>query len=106
MREFPHRREVNIYCSVIDIEIQPERFEQAKAQANAMIPEYQELGYKQHILVDKGNDSFTVIAIYLSQAKQEEATPKAQELLGRLAEMMKTPPERKGAENILNKVYG
>ena len=95
-----------MYCSVIDIEIQPGRFEQAKAQANAMIPEYHELGCKQFILVDKGNDSFTVIAIYESQAKQAEATPKAQELLGRLAEMMKTPPERKGAEIIINQVYG
>ena len=71
-----------------------------------MIPGYQELGCKQHIFVEKGNDSFTVIAIYESQAKQEEATPKAQKFLGRLAEMMKAPPERKGAENILNKVYG
>ena len=84
----------------------PENLEQAKAQATAMLPEYQKLGCKQFILVDRGNDSFTVIAIYESQAKQEEATPKAQELLGTLAEMMKTPPERKGAEIIINEVYG
>ena len=106
MSEFPRIKEVKMYCSVIDIEIQPGKFEQAKAQATAMLPEYQKLGCKQFILVDRGNDSFTVIAIYESQAKQEEATPKAQELLGTLAEMMKTPPERKGAEIIINEVYG
>ena len=94
-----------MYCSVIDIEIKPGKFEQAKELANAMLPEYRELGCKQFIIVDKGNDAFTVIAMYENQAKQEEATPKAQELLGRLAEMMKTPPERRGAEIIINQVY-
>ena len=40
-----------------------------------------------------------VIAIYENEATQKEVPPKAQELLRRLAEMMKTSPVRRGASH-------
>ena len=46
-----------MYCSVIDIEIQPAEFGQAKELANAMLPEYRELGCKRFIPFDKGEVS-------------------------------------------------
>ena len=38
---------------------------------------------RQFIVIDKGNDAILVLAIYDSQAQQEAAGTKAQELLGR-----------------------
>ena len=46
-----------MYCSLIDIEIQPAGFRQAKELVNAMLLEYRELGCKQFIPVDKGEVS-------------------------------------------------
>ena len=85
-----------MYCSVIDIEVEPGTGAQAEQITNSLIPERAKRECNQFILADKGDNPFTVIPIFYGQAKQETATPKAQGLLGRLADIMKTPAEQEG----------
>jgi quinol monooxygenase YgiN len=94
-----------MYSSIINIQFQPDKMNEAMEIAEAMKPELAELGCNQFLLVDQGNDSSLVLAVYDSQAKQEAATPKAQELLGRLGHLYAVAPERKGGEVNLNESY-
>ena len=64
-----------------------------------------QMGMKQFIIVDKGNDSSTLVALYDTAEDQEAAGPKAAELLGRLAVFMAGPPERKQVEVPINFIF-
>ena len=94
-----------MYASIINIQFQPGKMNDAMEIAEAMKPDLAELGCNQFLLVDQGNDASLVLAIYDSQAKQEAATPKARELLGRLSPLCAAAPERKGGEVTLNETY-
>ena len=80
--------------------------DEAMEITEGMMPDLAQLdGLRQFIVVDKGNDAGLVLAIYDSQAQQQAATPKAQELLGRLAAICAAAPERKGGEVTFNETY-
>ena len=49
---------------------------------------------KRFMLIDQGDDKALFIAFYDTAEEQERATPKAQELLGALADLMAAPPKR------------
>ncbi len=64
-----------------------------------------QMGMKQFIIVDKGDDSSTLIALYDTAQAYYAAGPKAAELLGRLADFMAGPPERKQVEVPINFIF-
>ena len=64
-----------------------------------------QMGMKQFIIVDKGDDSSTLIAFYDTAQAYYAAGPKAAELLGRLADFMAGPPERKQVEVPINFIF-
>ncbi len=92
-----------MFASVIDVQLKPGTLDEAMGITRAALPEMREIpGLKQIISIDKGNDQGLVIAIYESQAAQEAAAPKAQEVLGRIAGLAAAPPQRLGCEVLIN----
>ncbi len=84
-----------MFASVIEVQRKPGTLDEAMDIVRAAVPELRNIpGLKQLISIDKGNDQSVVIAIYESQAAQEEAAPKAQEILGRIAGLVAAPPQR------------
>ena len=95
-----------MYTSIVEIQFQPGRMDEAMEITEGMTPDLAQLdGLRQFIVVDKGNDAGLVLAIYDSQAQQEVAGPKAQELLGRMGALFAAPPERKGGEVKVSENY-
>ena len=62
-------------------------------------------GIKQILSIDRGGDNGLVIAVYESQAAQEAAGPKAQEILSLLADLLEAQPERQGCEVLVNESF-
>ena len=92
-----------MFASVIDVQLKPGTLDEAMGITRAALPEMREIpDLKQLISIDKGNDQGLVIAIYESQAAQEAAAPKAQEVLGRIAGLAAAPPQRLGCEVLIN----
>ena len=97
---------VNMYTSIIEIQIQSGKMDEALEITEAMKPDLAQLdGLRQFIVIDKGNDAILVLAIYDSQAQQEAAGPKAQELLGRMGALCTAAPERKSGDVKVNEHY-
>ncbi len=95
-----------MFASVIEIQLKPGTLDEAIGITRAALPEMREIpGIKQLISIDKGNDLGLVIAIYESQAAQEAATSKAQEILGRIAGLAAALPQRLGCEVTINEQF-
>ena len=91
-----------MYASYIDMQLKPGKTAEAMEMAKQMEAELGQMGMKQFIIADKGDDSSTLLALYDTAAAQEAAGPKAAELLGRLADLFAAPPERKQLEVPIN----
>ena len=91
-----------MYASYIDMQLKPGKTAEAMEMAKQMEAELGQMGMKQFIIADKGNDSSTLLAIYDTAEAQEAAGPKAVELLGRLADLFAAAPERKQVEVPIN----
>jgi len=95
-----------MYASIIDIQLKPGTTSQATDITLDAMDDIRAIdGIKQFISIDRGNDRGIVIAIYESQAAQEAATPKAQEVLGLLGDLFAAPPERQGCELLVNEIF-
>ena len=95
-----------MFASVIDVQLKQGTFDEAMDITRAALPEMKEIpGLTQIISIDKGNDQGLVIAIYESKAAQEAATPKAQEVLGRIAGLAAGAPVRMGCEVNINEKF-
>ena len=95
-----------MFASVLEIQLKPGTLDEAVNIARAALPGMREIpGLKQFIVIDKCNDQGLVIAIYESQAAQEAATPKAKEILGRIAGLAAAPPQRMGCEVNINEQF-
>ena len=95
-----------MYASVIGIQLKPGKMDEATEIARAMRPDLKQLnGLKQFVVIDHCHDKLLAVVIYEGKADQEAATPKAQEIIGRLAELVAAPPERMGCEVIVNEVF-
>ena len=95
-----------MYASVVEIQLKPGKMDEATKMVRAMRPDLEQLnGLKQLVVIDHCHDRFLAVAIYEGKADREAATPKAQELLGRLAELAAAPPERMGCEVTVNEVF-
>jgi hypothetical protein len=92
--------------SVIEIQLKPGKMDEATEMVRAMRPDLEQLnGLKQLVVIDHCHDKLLAVAIYEGKADQEAATPKAQELIGRLAELAAAPPERMGCAVTVNEVF-
>ena len=94
-----------MYASYIEMQLKPGKMAEAIEMTKQMEADLGQMGMKQFIIVDRGNDSSTLVALYDSAEDQEAAGPKAAELLGRLADFMAAPPDRKQVEVPINFIF-
>ena len=94
-----------MYASYIEMQLKPGTMADAIEMAKQMEADLGQMGMKQFIIVDRGNDSSTLVALYDTAEDQEAAGPKAAELLGRLADLMAAPPDRKQVEVPINFIF-
>ena len=94
-----------MYASYIDFQHKPGKTVEAIEMAKQMETDLRQMGMKQFIIVDKGDDSSTLIALYDTAQAYYAAGPKAAELLGRLAVFMTAPPERKQVDVPINFIF-
>ena len=94
-----------MYASYIEMQLKPGKMAEAIEMTKQMEADLGQMGMKQFIIVDKGNDSSTLVALYDTAEDQEAAGPKAAELLGRLADFMAAPPERNQVEVPINFIF-
>ena len=94
-----------MYASYIEMQLKPGTMAEAMEMARQMEADLGQMGMKQFIIVDRGNDSSTLVALYDTAEDQEAAGPKAAELLGRLADLMAAPPDRKQVEVPINFIF-
>ena len=94
-----------MYASYIEMQLKPGTMADAMEMTRQMEAVLGEMGMKQFIIVDRGNDSSTLVALYDTAEDQEAAGPKAAELLGRLADLMAAPPDRKQVEVPINFIF-
>ena len=94
-----------MYASYIQFQYKPGKTAEVIEMTKQMEADLGQMGMKQFIIVDKGNDSSTLVALYDTAEDQEAAGPKAAELLGRLADFMAAPPERKQVEVPINFIF-
>ena len=94
-----------MYASYIEMQLKPGKMAEAIEMTKQMEADLGQMGMKQFIIVDRGNDSSTLVALYDTAEDQEAAGPKAAELLGRLADFMAAPPDRKQLEVPINFIF-
>ena len=94
-----------MYASYIEMQLKPGKMAEAIEMTKQMEADLGQMGMKQFIIVDRGNDSSTLVALYDTAEDQEAAGPKAAELLGRLADLMAAPPDRKQLEVPINFIF-
>ena len=95
-----------MYASVIEFHLKPGTTSQATAITLGAMDDIRAIdGIKQIISIDKGGDHGLVIAIYESQAAQEAAGPKAQEILSLIGDLYEAQPERQGCEVLVNESF-
>ena len=94
-----------MYASYIEFQHKPGKTAEAIEMTKQMEADLGQMGMKQFIIVDRGNDSSTLVALYDTAEDQEAAGPKAAELLGRLADFMAAPPDRKQVEVPINFIF-
>ena len=91
-----------MYASYIEFQHKPGKTAEAIEIIKQMEADLGQMGMKQFIIVDKGEDSSTLIALYDTAQAYYAAEPKAEELLGRLAVFMTAPLERKQVDVPIN----
>ena len=95
-----------MYASHVEVQIQSGKTAEAIQRTKDLIPQIGEIpNIKRFMLLDKGNDKALFIAFYDTAEEQEGATPKAQEIIGRLADLAAAPPERVQVEVAIDHTY-
>ena len=95
-----------MYASYIEAKVKSGTSAKAIELAKNMISDVGEIpNVKKFILIDKGNDNILLLAFYDTADDQVAATPKAQEVIGRLADLAAAPPERVQVEVAIDHTY-
>ena len=81
-----------MYASYIEFQHKPGKTAEAIEMTRQMEVDLRQMGMKQFIIVDKGDDSSTLIALYDTAQAYYAAGPKAAELLGNLADFWRSRP--------------
>ena len=94
-----------MYASVVEFKFKPGATEQAMNLLRSVMPELRQIeGAKQFIAIDTGDNTGLLVVVFESQSQFEAATPKAQEIMGRIADMVAAPPVRKGCPITINEM--
>ena len=95
-----------MYASYIEMQLKPGKMAEAIEMIERVESELQFVdGLKQFIVVDKGNDNSTVLALYDTAENQEAAGPKSAEIVSRFMDMIAAPPDRKQVEVPINFIF-
>ena len=95
-----------MYAAHVEVQIQSGKTAEAIQRVKDMTADIGTIpNIKRFMLIDKGDDKALFFAFYDSAEDQERATPKAQELLGALADLMAEPPERVQVEVAIEHTY-
>jgi len=92
-----------MYASYAEMQLKPGKMAEAVERLKEVEAELGQVdGLKQFIIVDRGNDSSTVLALYDTAEDQEAAGPKSAEIVSRLMDVIAAPPDRKQVEVPIN----
>ena len=95
-----------MYASYIEMQLKPGRMAEAMEMMKQLEAELGRIdGLKQFIIVDRGNDRSTVLALYESAEEQEAATPKSAEVVSRFMHVIAAPPDRKQVDVPINFIF-
>ena len=95
-----------MYASHIEIQLQSGKTAEAIQRTKDLIPKIGEIPkINRFMVLDKGDDNFLFIAFYDTAEDQVAATPKAQEVIGILADLAAAPPERIQVEVAIDHTY-
>ena len=95
-----------MYASYIEMQIKSGMMAETMERMKQVEAELSEVdGLKQFIIVDKGNDSSTVLALYDTAEDQEAAGPKSAEIVSRFMDVIAAPPDRKQVEVPINFMF-
>ena len=95
-----------MYASYIEMQLKPGKMAEAMEMMKQLEAEFGRIdGLKQFIIVDRGNDRSTVLALYESAEEQEAATPKSAEVVSRFMDVIAAPPERQQVEVPINFIF-
>jgi quinol monooxygenase YgiN len=95
-----------MYASYIEMQLKPGKMAEAMEMMKQLEAELGRIdGLKQFIIVDRGNDRSTVLALYESAEEQEAATPKSAEVVSRFMDVIAAPPERQQVEVPINFIF-
>ena len=91
-----------MYASYIEMKLKPGKMAEAIQMTKQMEADLGQMGMKQFIIVDRGNDSSTLVALYDTAEDQESAGPKSAEIVSRFMDIIAVPPDRKQVEVPIN----
>ena len=92
-----------MYASYIEMQLKPGKMAEAMERMKEVEAELGQVdGLKQFIIVDRGNDSSTVLALYDTAEDQQAAGPKSAEIVSRFMDVIAAPPDRKQVEVPIN----
>jgi len=96
-----------MYASVIEGKFIAEKRDEAIALMDGLIEELSSKveGLRGIMVLDRGNDISTTVAVYDTKANFEAAAPIAQEVLGKLAPYLAEMPQRAGCEVLYGKRF-
>ena len=84
-----------MHISIAHYQYKPEKYDEMMAFAESILPELRRIkGFRQIVFVRTGETTSATHALYASKADAEAATPKIQELFGRMKDFVTAPPKR------------
>ena len=95
-----------MYASHVEVQVQSGKMAEAIQRSKDLINEVNEIpNIRRFMVLDKGNDKALFLAFYDTAEDQVAATPKAQEVIGLLADLAAASPERIQVEVAIDHTY-
>ena len=95
-----------MYASHVEVQVQSGKMAEAIQRTKDLISDVGEIPkLRRFMVLDKSDDKALFLAFYDTAEDQVAATPKAQEVIGRLADLAAAPPERVQAEVAIDHTY-
>ena len=95
-----------MYASYIEMQLKPGKMAEAVERMKHVEVELGQVdGLRQFIIVDRGDDSSTVLALYDTAEDQEAAGPKSAEIVSRFMDVIAAPPDRKQVKVPINFIF-
>lgn len=97
-----------MHATVLEITFKPETRDEAIALTEKLVVDLSERvdGLRGFIVLDRGDNKSTAIAMYESKAHWEAAAPAATEIMGQLAPFFAEMPDRVGCDVLFAQRFG